>query len=1136
MKFYAAVIALLIITLNSFSQNFWSEDRLMNSPSNFPFEILFQDINNNGEPEIFLFGEHNLQYYNYLSEDSSFMNPVFVSDFQRNCLSSELVDLNSDSFTDIVTLIKEETYLYEILWYEFDEIEDKFLTEEPIYSTNNALRGVLCFDYDNDSDQDIIISSVYPNRLSILHNDSELNPSWNETIIDSVSVGYYELYKCDINGDGFKDILGAGSEPGYYLNQGDGTFSSQIPLTTEISSAYKYSFYDIDNDGDLDIINSYNYNNITWLENIDGAGNFSLLHVIEDTYGCNVHTIFDVDGDSDLDICTVNDLQILINNGNGIFDSVTSIDETVEHSRFINNFDINNDGIQEIFVNNSVADRILVYFKQNDTSNYQQSTYPLMHDKYWTIMGQAGDYNGDQQIDVVYATPDGFVTCYNNNNCTSFHAIPHIDDDISYVDQMKNFDIDGDNDLDIILKTTYDNIKFYKNSGGQFDEGHIIDNEYLGNPTDFTLADMDNDGDLDFLSIWGDNTLYLQWNLDGAGSFGQAQEIASYIQSTILTADMDNDSDLDIIYFTTTGVRIFFNNGDGEFESISSSEYICGLTDSNQAFMIDLDNDSDLDIVIRGYNNIFILENTDTYFTLKDTKTVPEINFVDIADIDMDGDIDFAYCTDDHFLGWVENIGGNNPLGDAYIIDSLMEIATSVQIIDVNNDDVNDIIATTALEGKVTWYQNMTINTNLITTNIQSCPGTNQIKLSIESLNSTNFQWQIKENLTYEDLSESDFAIGTNTRELILNLDSCPISDIFEIRCKLNNDYDSCYYESFEISSNEQLIQCHNLDTILHIENCQSIIPDFTQHFSPLATCTDQVSIQQIPEAGTLSYQDTVSVTVQITDNDLNTISCSMNIQIIDTIPPTISSIPDTTIFASDTSCITILQDYTTIISFDDNCPDQITLSQYPVSGTEISESQNIELTATDINGNSVSTSFYLSFVDETTPLITCAGDSIITLGENDEYYIIGDVFNPLETYDNCSYTYTNNYNNTNTLEGEMLIPGNYEITWDINDINGNSNECSLTIEVLEESSIESHNINIQLFPNPTDAKFQIINQGNFKPIKLKLYNIDGQCIFSKKIDGSSTIIDIEQVPTGIYYLELIDIKDLKISKTLVKK
>ena len=126
-----------------------------------------------------------------------------------------------------------------------------------------------------------------------------------------------------------------------------------------------------------------------------------------------------------------------------------------------------------------------------------------------------------------------------------------------------------------------------------------------------------------------------------------------------------------------------------------------------------------------------------------------------------------------------------------------------------------------------------------------------------------------------------------------------------------------------------------------------------------------------------------VSTTVTLTadDGNGNTASCDFEVILIDTEAPTIECPSDQEV-SLDANCEFELPDYTVLATLGDNCSTVIDVTQaFPSStgggldgwpGSVITETETIELTATDESGNSTICQFEVIPTDDTPPVATC--------------------------------------------------------------------------------------------------------------------------------------------------------------------
>ncbi|MGK4567117.1 FG-GAP repeat domain-containing protein [Flavobacterium sp. 3HN19-14] len=141
-------------------------------------------------------------------------------------------------------------------------------------------------------------------------------------------------------------------------------------------------------------------------------------------------------------------------------------------------------------------------------------------------------------------------------------------------------DIDGDGDRDIVGISAlggggFDAVIWYENSDGHFTEKHDITTLEVHGES-IIAADLDNDGDTDVLTADGHpyTTGQLAWyENSGNGSFSPQkiiQQVADYtVPSCVNVADIDNDNDMDVLSvfgydanYTLSKVSVFENLGE----------------------------------------------------------------------------------------------------------------------------------------------------------------------------------------------------------------------------------------------------------------------------------------------------------------------------------------------------------------------------------------------------------------------------------------------------------------------------------------------------------------------------------------------------------------------------------------------
>ncbi|MGK0190765.1 MAG: hypothetical protein ACI9R3_006595, partial [Verrucomicrobiales bacterium] len=169
-----------------------------------------------------------------------------------------------------------------------------------------------------------------------------------------------------------------------------------------------------------------------------------------------------------------------------------------------------------------------------------------------------GDIDGDGLRDIVLAgrgaaadgSPALGFAWSRNTGSGAFEPQPLVTWESAYL--PSNFllaDIDGDADLDIALPSEFELTRWFANDGaGSFSGPNDFGQNGVSRKLE--LADVDEDGDLDALVTFGDNSsLYFHEN-EGGGTFSSDQILirGRVDDFTVLDADIDSDGDADYLF------------------------------------------------------------------------------------------------------------------------------------------------------------------------------------------------------------------------------------------------------------------------------------------------------------------------------------------------------------------------------------------------------------------------------------------------------------------------------------------------------------------------------------------------------------------------------------------------------------
>jgi len=209
-----------------------------------------------------------------------------------------------------------------------------------------------------------------------------------------------------------------------------------------------------------------------------------------------------------------------------------------------------------------------------------------------------------------------------------------IENNIARVSDVRAGDLDNDGDMDLaVAQFGYDDgeTRWIENLGNWKFQSHIL--QYLSGPVNVELVDIDNDNDLDIISLvsqeWEEIYCFIN---DGKGQFQPNLIFGSsnqdYGSSGISLCDLDLDDDVDILYTNGDafdyippqgrpwhGVQWLENKGNLDFEF----HRICNFTGATNVRHADIDNDNDIDLFAVSAFNIWDQPESLSFIWLENT-------------------------------------------------------------------------------------------------------------------------------------------------------------------------------------------------------------------------------------------------------------------------------------------------------------------------------------------------------------------------------------------------------------------------------------------------------------------------------------------------------------------------------------
>ncbi len=458
----------------------------------------------------------------------------------------------------------------------------------------------LC-DIENDNDPDILygnngLGSAGP-EIGLLRNTGGIfsNPEIIPTTI--FAGGIRDIETADLNNDGWNDIVTANANArvtdGYQVLLSNGSGGFQPAFRNNAGQNTEDAMVgDIDNDGKTDLLTTDSYSmQVTVHKNL-GLGVFPVAKLFET--GISIAGSIDasdIDNDGDLDVIISASgraavgvlVKVMKNTGSGIFESPV-------------NYTVRGGGVQAKFRNlNSDNFPDILYATAINSPPYDfhfainngDGTFGPVQTKSISACGwydiDAADMDNDGDKDVIITEWLGctgianssrrIFICLNNGNAVFADPIIKLVGPHPAPIGTGDFNIDGN--MDIVTGVSGANIELCLGTGnGDLLAPAAFSIGSQGGATDISVADVNNDGNLDVASsnFWEGTSMSILYG-NGNGTFQSALILPSAYSpdllnvSGITVGDLDNDGDKDIIVGNNASncMSLYYNNN-GTFE------------------------------------------------------------------------------------------------------------------------------------------------------------------------------------------------------------------------------------------------------------------------------------------------------------------------------------------------------------------------------------------------------------------------------------------------------------------------------------------------------------------------------------------------------------------------------------------
>jgi hypothetical protein len=332
------------------------------------------------------------------------------------------------------------------------------------------------------------------------------------------------------------------------------------------------------------------------------------------------------------------------------------------------------------------------------------------------------DVDGDSLIDVLGSGPGAnSITMWKNNGGNPvLWQEQTISDNFPAASSVFSIDLDGDSLNDILGSAWIGNeIAWWRNDGGNpiTWTKQTIDQNFAG-AEEVYAYDIDNDNDIDVLGASMNGNQIAVWYNSGEVPPVWSKQIIdgnfSWARS-VYACCVNGDSLPDILGASYTGnsITVYYNNGDSTWTRQVVDSIFQG---AHKVFACDLDNDNDADIIGAAHiGDEIAWWSNEGGNPIVWTKHIIQENYdgsisVYACDIDHDDDLDVLGTTEvsGNLALWLNN-GEPEISWQREILSNNFAGAWGVYAEDIDSDGDIDVLGAASVAGDISWWENVGI-------------------------------------------------------------------------------------------------------------------------------------------------------------------------------------------------------------------------------------------------------------------------------------------------------------------------------------------------------------------------------------------------------------------------------------------
>lgn len=234
---------------------------------------------------------------------------------------------------------------------------------------------------------------------------------------------------------------------------------------------------------------------------------------------------------------------------------------------------------------------------------------------------------------------------------------------------------------------------------------------------------------------------------------------------------------------------------------------------------------------------------------------------------------------------------------------------------------------------------------------------------------------------------------------------------------------------------------CPSNYSVFRNEACNFAYPNWLEVLNATDACGVSVIVNNVSVISDYLQQ----IQLGISDGS-NQSSCIVNLNILDTIFPVVEPI-EVQLIPRTYNCNGLVPDLSPLVVGTDNCTDadELIITQLPLPGSELTESQLVSVFVSDQGGNTSTIEVALDLAENLAPNIVCPEDRTAQMNFPTCLFELPDYRSEVLVVDECDFSISQS-----PAPGTLLPIGDHTLSFVVSDAGGLSTSCSFMLSVLD--------------------------------------------------------------------------------------